>query len=129
MKCLTLALVITGITSLPTIAEAHDGYEKRYDPVTGGWCCTTKTPDNYGDCATLDVAPGVIEGEAGGIRLRMTVQQAQQINPLRTLPVDTFIPDNRVQPSWDGNWHLCLPAYPMSDGRPDIFCFFMPNGS
>ena len=61
------------------------------------------------------------------LALRMTVEQAQRINPLRRSPVDTVIPDNRVQPSWDGNWHVCLPAYP----RPgvDVFCFFMPaNG-
>jgi hypothetical protein len=71
----------------------------------------------------------MLTGEVGGIRLRLTTEQAQQINPLRQTPVDTFIPDNRVQPSWDGNIHACIPAWPMPPGRPDIFCFFMPGSS
>ena len=129
MNLKTLVLVTIGITTLNgTGANAHDGYEKRYDPVTGGWCCTTNSGDNYGDCAVLNVEPGVISGEVDGIRLRLTVEQAQRINPLRTAPVDTVIPANRIQPSWDGNWHACLPSSPMPD-RADVFCFFMPaNG-
>lgn len=118
-------IIVLGLASL---AEAHEDYEKRFDPVTGGWCCTTKTDDNYGDCAVLNVEPGVITGEVGGIRLRLSVEQAQRINPLRREPVDTFIPDKRIQQSWDGNWHACLPSTPMPS-RADVFCFFMPNGS
>lgn len=122
--------IMTPITALAlaSLAEAHEDYEKRFDPVTGGWCCTTKTDDNYGDCAVLNVEPGVITGEVGGIRLRLSVEQAQRINPLRREPVDTFIPDKRIQQSWDGNWHACLPSTPMPS-RADVFCFFMPNGS
>ena len=130
MNLKTLLLVMIGITVLAAVspAKAHEEYTKRYDPVTKGWCCTTKDADGYGDCDTLTIEPGVITGEVGGIRLRMTVQQAQRINSMRTKPVDTFIPDARIQPSWDGNWHLCLPAYPMPT-RDDVFCFFMPNGT
>lgn len=123
-----ILIAIATLLSAISPASAHDGYEKRYDPVTGGWCCTTNTGDNYGDCAVLDVQPGVITGEVGGIRLRLTLEQAQRINPLRRAPVDTFIPDKRIQESWDGNWHACLPSYPMPD-RADVFCFFMPNGT
>lgn len=122
-----ITIPITALV-LASLASAHEDYEKRYDPVTGGWCCTTKNADGYGDCAVLNVEPGVITGEVGGIRLRLTTEQAQRINPLRRSPVDTFIPDKRIQPSWDGNWHACLPASPMPD-RADVFCFFMPFGS
>lgn len=133
MNPLTRLLAILGITTLIGLAavypaNAHEHYEKRNDPVTGGWCCTTNTEDNYGDCAVLNVEPGVITGEVGGLRLRLTVEQAQRINPLRRAPVDTFIPDARIQASWDGNWHACIPSSPIP-GRADIFCFFMPFGS
>jgi hypothetical protein len=56
------------------------------------------------------------------------VEQARRINPLRQVPVDTFIPDARVQPSMDGNYHVCIPATSVPD-RGDFFCFFQPSSS
>ena len=109
-------------------AEAHDWYTKQYDPVTHGWCCNTSNGDGYGDCSQLILEPGVLTGEVGGYRLRLTTEQAQRINPLRSTPVDTFIPEERIQPSKDGNWHVCIPAFPNPSLR-DFYCFFQPGGS
>lgn len=119
-----------GITSLALLspANAHDIYVGTTDPVTHGICCTTSEHDGYGDCDQLVLEPGVLTGEVGGYRLRLTVEQARRINPMRTVPVDTFIPDSRVQQSMDGNYHLCLPAYTLPN-RGDFFCFFQPGAS
>lgn len=104
-------------------AAAHDWYTGTRDPVTGGGCC------GKADCAILQVDPGVLIGEADGYRLRLTAEQAAKINPARRLPVDTLIPWDRVQPSHDGNYHLCLPGYPTPSMRADFFCFWAPPNS
>ena len=109
-------------------AEAHDIYVGTTDPVTHGICCTTSEHEGYGDCDKLDIEPGVLTGEVGGYRLRLTVEQAQRLNPLRQTPVDTFIPDSRIQPSMDGNYHACIPASHVPN-RGDFFCFFAPGAS
>ena len=88
-------------------ANAHDLYVGTYDPITKGICCTTSEHAGYGD---------------------LTVEQARRINPLRQVPVDTFIPDARVQPSMDGNYHVCIPATSVPN-RGDFFCFFVPSQS
>lgn len=127
-------LAMTGITTLTIAlalaspAKSHDLYVGTTDPVTKGVCCTTSEHAGYGDCDKLDLEPGVLTGEVGGYRLRLTVEQAQRINPLRRTPVDTFIPDARVQPSMDGNYHVCIPAT-YTPGRGDFFCFFQPGAS
>jgi hypothetical protein len=126
MKALTAVLIV--LPSLSLTANAHDWYVGRNDPVTGGSCCTTTNADGYGDCARLQVDPGVLEPIPEGYRLRLTVEQARKINPLRTLPVDTIIPEERIQPSQDGNFHVCIPGYPGAL-RYDFFCFFRPNFS
>lgn len=123
----TLIAMSLGAFFGATKAEAHDWYSKSYDPVTHGWCCNTSNGDGYGDCSQLILEPGVLTGEVGGYRLRLTAEQAQRINPLRREPVDTFIPEERIQPSQDGNWHVCLPAS-SSTTRNDFFCFFQPPG-
>ena len=119
-----LALIFLALTA--TFAEAHDGYVGKHDPVTGGSCCTTSKTDGYGDCAKLVVEPGVLEPVPEGYRLRLTVEQARKINPLRRWPVDTIIPEERIQESEDGNFHLCIPGYP-GGMRYDFFCFWRPN--
>jgi hypothetical protein len=129
MSRLTLLLATIGITTLSgSVAEAHDLYIGTTDPLTHGICCSTSEHDGYGDCDQLVLEPGVLTGVVGGYRLRLTVKQAQRINPMRTVPVDTFIPDSRIQPSMDGNWHVCIPAYE-APTRGDFFCFFRPGAS
>ena len=126
MKSAVLGLI--SLLTLSGAAEAHDAYVGTRDPVTNGICCTTSEHEGYGDCDMLVIEPGVLTGAVGGYRLRLTVQQAQRINPLRTAPVDTFIPDSRIQPSMDGNFHLCLPAF-TAPNRGDFFCFFQPGST
>lgn len=113
--------------ALASPAQAHSWYHGKTDPVTGGSCCTTSATSQYGDCAVLQVDPGVIEATPDGYRLRLTIEQAQKINPMRLAPVDTFIPYNRIQTSEDGNFHLCIPRYPVANMQADFYCFWQPN--
>jgi hypothetical protein len=122
------ALVAAFVFLAPVLAAAHDPYTGLRDPVFGNGCCGGE------DCAILKVEPGMIEGELDGYRIRMTADQARQINPYRTAPVDTLITWDRIQPSWDGNFHICLRSYdpvmPFT-GEPDdkkgsAYCFWAP---
>jgi len=70
----------------------------------------------------------MLEGDPEGYRLRLTIDQARKINPLRTTPVDTLIPWERMQVSEDGNFHLCIPAHP-NGLRYDFYCFWQPGAS
>ena len=104
-------------------ATAHDWYTGAHDPRTGSRCCGGQ------DCAVLKIETGVIEAVSEGYRLRLSLEQAREINPNRHVSVDTVIPWNRVQPSPDGNWHVCLPPYPMPHMSADIYCFWEPPGT
>lgn len=102
-------------------AQAHQWYSKKQDPVTRGACCGGT------DCAELRIVPGVLTPEAEGYRIRLTVEQARAINPNRTESVDVLVKFDRVQPSEDGNWHMCISTsrrYWLGDD--DFFCFFAP---
>jgi hypothetical protein len=121
---MTRLLVVMTVLLCGAPAMAHDGFTGKRDPVTGTSCCTTAANEGYGDCAVLAVAPGMLTGQPDGYRLRLTAEQARRINPLRSLPVDTVIPWNRVQPSWDGNYRLCIPSYPFPVS--DFYCFWEP---
>jgi hypothetical protein len=103
-------------------ANAHSWYTQKKDPVTNLGCCGGT------DCATLLIEPGVISAEVNGYRVVLTVEQAQRINPARRDGVNILIPWERVKPSEDGNWHLCLPRWnDLTLG--DFYCFFAPpNG-
>lgn len=122
--CLIVSVLLSG-----QLAFAHDWYVGKRDPITGGGCCTTTNKDGYGDCAQLVIEPGVLTAEPGGFRLRLTEAQARRINPLRVGPVDTFVPEDRIQQSGDGNWHVCIPSRAVSHMQADFFCFFQPGAS
>ena len=113
--------ILLALLVLSTPAFAHDWYTGKTDPVTKRLCC------GGSDCSMLRVEPGMLSGDASGYRLRMTAEQASKINPYRKNPVDTIIPWERVQDSTDGNYHVCLPSYPMDPA--DFFCFFAPPNS
>ena len=121
-RLVVLAALVAAFVFLAPIlgARAHDWYTGTNDPVTGGSCC------GIHDCAILKVEPGVLEGELDGYRLRLTAEQAAKINPLRKEPVDTLIKWERIQPSPDGNFHLCLPNHPIPHMAADFFCFWAP---
>ena len=115
-----------GALIFQSAANAHDWYIGQRDPVTGGGCCTTTNQDGYGDCAQLILEPGVLTPDVGGFRLRLTEEQAKRIKPIRIGPVDTFVPEERIQMSGDGNWHVCIPARRLDSMRADFYCFFQP---
>ncbi len=124
MKTFTiLAALLFSVTA----ASAHDWYVGKKDPVTKGSCCTTAAQDGYGDCAKLLIEPGVLEPVPEGYRIRLTVEQAKRLNPLRNHPVDTIVPEDRVQDSEDGNWHMCIPSYPVPHMAADFYCFWRPG--
>ena len=69
----------------------------------------------------------MIEAVEEEYRLRLTVEQAKAINPNRTQRVDTIVEWDRIQPSPDGNWHMCLPNYYLPAMRGDFYCFWEPG--
>ena len=122
LACFCLVMLLTLAK-----AHAHDPYTGRIDPKFLNGCCGGE------DCAILKVEPGVLTGDPEGYRVTLTIEQAQKINPYRKKPVDTLITWDRVQPSWDGNYHICLrPHDPtLVDGLPDhtrgsAYCFWAP---
>jgi len=120
-------ITLAALLCLTTAASAHDWYIGQRDPVTGGSCCTTAASAKSGDCNELLIEPGVLEPVPEGYRIRLTVEQARKLNPLRTMPVDTIVPEERIQESGDGNWHMCIPSYPVGNMKADFFCFFRPG--
>lgn len=110
-----------------TPAGAHDGFEGRIDPVTKSSCCTSSANETTGDCRPLKVVPGMLEGVPEGWRLRLTEAQARDINPKRRGSVDTIIPWQRIQDSWDGNFRVCIPPYHSPTMLADFYCFWAPG--
>ena len=108
---------------MATAANAHEWYAHRSDPVTNGQCC------GGSDCSILKIDPGVLTGEADGYRVRLTIDQARRINPMRLAAIDTLVPWSRVQVSEDGNFHICIPNYPMQHMVSDFYCFFAPGNT
>lgn len=118
------ALVAAFLFVAPIVAAlAHQPYTGLKDPVTKSSCCGSA------DCAVFKIEPGMLTGEVDGYRLRLTEEQARRINPVRSGPVDTLIPWDRVQPSWDGNHHLCLPNYKVPHMAADFYCYWAPPNS
>lgn len=116
-----LSVALLALSCLPALA--HDEYTGKTDPYTTSSCCGGH------DCDALEVEPGMLTGEEDGYRLRLTEEQARKINPQRKGAVDTFIPRNRIQPSWTGEYHLCIPNYYMETMRADFYCFWEPPNS
>jgi hypothetical protein len=122
IRALLLAIALTLLA--PVIAHkalSHDWYTSTSDPKHGWRCC------GFQDCAVLKVEPGMLTGEENGYRLRMTREQASRINPHVTGPVDALITWDRVQPSPDGNWHVCLMTSQPTTAGGGVFCFFQPG--
>lgn len=109
------------LCSLSSAAVAHEWYSKRMDPVTLAPCCGGK------DCAPLVIKPGMLEAEEDGYRIRLTEEQAKKINPQRYGSVDVLVEWARIQPSEDGNFHICIPPYHQPQMRADLYCFFAPG--
>jgi hypothetical protein len=95
-------------------SRAHDFYTGLVDPVTGGRCC-----GGY-DCAP--VPQGVLHSVPGGIQVIMTAEQAKLVNRSTSLPVNVFVPAERIRPSPDGQWHLCIHASDRQLPRGGVLC-------
>lgn len=118
-----IILACAVLAMLATTAWAHSWYSLKYDPVLRNSCCGGH------DCAMWAIQPGEIAAEADGVRIRLSLERTRTINPYSTRPLDTVVVWDRVQPSEDGNWHLCIPA--LERGAPfwGVYCLFMPaNG-
>lgn len=124
MRYCTAAVLAAFLVSGPALS--HDGFEDRTDPVTGVSCCTSEPGAKDVDCGVLNVEPGMLELVEDGYQLKLTEAQARAINPQRTGSVNTFIPRNRVQQSWDGQYRLCIPPRRYDYMPADIYCFFAP---
>lgn len=75
------------------------------------------------------IQPGEISAEANGLRVRLSLERSKLINPHSLLPIDALVIWDRVQPSEDGNWHLCIMSSFRAGERGGIYCLFMPpNG-
>lgn len=114
------ALVAAFVFLAPLMAWAHSWYSEKHDPVSLAPCCGGT------DCAKLVIEPGVLTAEPDGYRIRLTLEQARRINPYARAPIDALVIWKRVQPSEDGNYHICIsPDYRLPP-RFGIYCFFAP---
>lgn len=128
MKRIIAAVAFLFLGFCPPSAEAHDWYTKKVDPVHKKGCC------GGSDCAVLPIdIPGVLTIEREGYRVRLTLEQAKLINPQRKELFDHLIPWDRVQPSEDLNYHICIMAKDYEsywrDPRDGTYCFFEPPGA
>ena len=115
------ALILAGaVMALATPALAHSWYSDKSDPVYHTSCCGGT------DCAMWKIEPGALSAEETGLRVRLTAEQAAKINKLTKEPIDALVTYDRVQPSEDGNWHLCIMTMGRDNSRGGIYCLFSP---
>jgi len=115
-----IVLMCVALCFLAVPAFAHSWYSEKTDPVTKRGCCGIR------DCNKIVLTPENYTPVDGGFRIRLTEEQAKQINPTRHDALDIFVPDNRVQPSETGDYHLCIPNF-NGVTYGDFYCFFAPG--
>lgn len=119
LAALVAAFVFPGASP----SSSHSWYSHKTDPVYRSSCCGGT------DCAMWAIQPGEIAATAEGIRVILTLERSRTINPNSVLPIDALVTWDRVQPSEDGNWHLCVMTSWRNDARAGIYCLFAPpNG-
>lgn len=101
-------------------AMAHSWYSTRHDPVFNNSCC------GGSDCNRLDAR--FISFDGGRYHVVLPFEQARLINPYASAGFDEFIDADRVQPSEDGQYHICLMTY-YQGNRKGYWCFFAPPSS
>lgn len=121
MKGLIVATcILVGIAAHSRFAFAHSWYSEKKDPVTHISCCGGH------DCAAWRIQPGEYTLEADGVRVRLSEERTRTINPYSVLPIDALVIWDRVQPSEDGNYHLCISPTVRNNERGGIYCLFAP---
>jgi len=122
VTALRLAVIMAAM-AVAGPAQAHSWYQNKTDPVYLQSCCGIL------DCAAWAIQPNELTAEEHGYRVRLSLERTKLINPLSQSPIDALVIWERVQPSEDGNWHLCLMSSFRDDARGGIYCLFMPpNG-
>ncbi len=116
-----LILIVTALVGMASAAHAHSWYSKKVDPVFKQSCCGGT------DCKEFIAIPGVsLIAETEGYRVILTAAQAMKINPYTVAPINAVVTYDRVQPSEDGNWHICIMSYSRDNERGGIYCLFAP---
>ncbi len=116
------ALALSAILLAPiSTAQAHSWYSEKRDPLYPAQSCCGGM-----DCAQLVIEPGVLEAEADGYRVRLTLEQTRRINRYSTAPIDALVVWERVQPSEDGNYHICIMSNHRANARQGVYCLFAP---
>jgi hypothetical protein len=118
MKQLSAVIVMALLGAPAQFADAHSWYSGTKDPLTGSNCC------GGSDCSPIPAS--WVKYERDGFRLTLTLDQVRAVNPFATLPVDAFIPPERVQHSPDMNFHVCLYTANRNAPRKGVICFFAP---
>lgn len=117
MLCL-LAIGVLLLNAKP--ASAHEWYSEKKDPIFKHSCCGGT------DCAQLIVTSTTVSAEPEGFRIRLTLEETRKINPYSVAPIDAIVTWDRVQPSEDGNWHICIMTHHRDNARGGIYCLFQP---
>lgn len=110
--------LVTAILCAP--AQAHSWYSEKTDPVFKQSCC------GGSDCASWRIDPGELTAEPAGYRVRLSLEKSKSINAYSMAPIDAVVPWDRVQPSEDGRWHLCIMTQHRDNVRGGIYCLFAP---
>lgn len=101
-------------------AQAHEWYSSKTDPVTKQSCCGGT------DCSRYVISHHNLFPEKDGFRIVLTIDRTIAINPYSVAPIDAFVAYERVQPSEDGDWHLCISAHKRDGYTSGVYCLFMP---
>lgn len=117
-----VGLALLSLAAMKSAAHPHDWYGKRRDPVYSASTCCGGT-----DCAPLPEHAMTMTPD--GLRVSLTLLEAQRINPRRVEPFDALIPFDRIHVSEDGKPHICLMPMdlkPSGDRRQGFYCIFLP---
>ena len=117
---LAAAVALFLATVFAAKAFAHSWYSEKVDPVYKQSCC------GGSDCAAWKIEPGELTAEATGYRVRLSLEKSKTINPYSMEPIDALVIWDRVHPSEDGNWHLCIMTKMRANERGGIYCLFAP---
>ena len=120
---LFMAALVAAFLCAPAVvrpADAHGWYSEKKDPVFRHSCCGGT------DCAMWAIQPGQIDAVEAGYHVRLTLDESRKINPYSMAPIDGVVTWDRVQPSLDGNWHLCVMTSARDPARAGIYCLFAP---
>ncbi len=115
-------LALLTLAAMASDARPHDWYSSKRDPIYNSSTC----------CGGSDCGPipeHAMTMTPNGLRVRLTLAEAQIINKFRLEPFDEIIPFERIQTSEDGKPHICLMRMnfaPSGDKRQGFFCVFLP---